>query len=107
MSWKTIPTSLINVCVDELAPIVARIVNLSLSTGTFPDQHKQAIIRPLLKKPNLEKEMKNYRPVSILAYRSKIIEEAAGRQMAQHLEKNSLNEMFQSAYKKDIVQELL
>ena len=44
--------------------------------------------------------MKNYRPVSNLSYLSKIIEEAAGRQMAQHLEKNSLNEMFQSAYKK-------
>ena len=48
----------------------------------------------------METELKNYRPVSNLSYMSKIIEEAAGRQIALHLERNSLQETLQSAYKK-------
>ena len=43
--------------------------------------------------------LKNYRPVSNLAYISKVIEEAASQQIAEHIEKNSLADPLQSAYK--------
>ena len=95
-----LPTTLVKQCHAELIPVITRIVNLSLETGTFPEQFKHAIIRPLLKKPGLDAEMKNYRPVSNLSYLSKVIEEAAGQQFAKHLEKNCLQEVCQSAYKK-------
>ena len=95
-----IPTSLLKQCSAELEPIITRIVNLSLETGSFPDIYKHAIIRPLLKKPGLDTDLKNYRPVSNLTYISKVIEEAAGQQFTKHLEKYHLQEVLQSAYRK-------
>ena len=65
----------------------------------MPSVFKQAIVRPLIKKPTLEPVLKNYRPVSNLAYVSKVIEEAASLQIAEHIEKNSLSDPLQSAYK--------
>ena len=53
-----------------------------------------------MKKQGLETDLKNYRPVSNLTYLSKIVEEAAGQQIASHLERNYLQEVCQSAYKK-------
>ena len=47
-------------CIPILLPVVTKIFNLSLTTGTFPDVFKRAIIRPQLKKPTLETELKNY-----------------------------------------------
>ena len=100
-SLDPIPTSLLKECVNELSPIIARIVNLSLETGTFPSLYKKAIVRPLIKKPSLERKLSNYRPVSNLSFVSKIIEEAVSRQTTNHLKINCLNERMQSAYKKN------
>jgi hypothetical protein len=56
-----IPTSLLKQCLPALIPTVTRIINLSLSTGTFPDQFKACSVIPLLKKYNLDKEdLSNY-----------------------------------------------
>ena len=44
-----IPTSLLKLCISVLAPTITTIVNLSLSTGTFPSSFKQSIVSPLLK----------------------------------------------------------
>jgi hypothetical protein len=71
-----IPTSLLKSCLDDLLPIVTRIVNLSITSGQFPEIYKTAIVKPLLKKDNLDKIPKNYRPVSNLTFVSKVIEEA-------------------------------
>ena len=65
----------------------------------MPTVLKQAIVRPLLKKPTLEPTLKNYRPVSNLAYISKVIEEAASQQIAKHIERNGLADPLPSAYK--------
>src|SRR6218665_2920293 len=45
-----IPTSLLKECADLLVPTITKIINLSLSTGTFPIQFKDSVVRPLLKK---------------------------------------------------------
>jgi hypothetical protein len=56
-------------CIDILAPAITSIVNLSLSSGMFPDKFKTAVVRPLLKKPSLDKnQLNNYRPVSNLSF---------------------------------------
>ena len=53
-------------------PVVARIVNLSLKSGPMPSKLKEAVLKPLLKKTNLDQtEFKNYRPVSNLSLLSK------------------------------------
>ena len=43
--------SLLKHCSSVLAPVITRIVNLSLATGEFSPQLKKPIITPLLKKP--------------------------------------------------------
>src|SRR6218665_1034541 len=52
-----IPTSLLKECADLLVPTITNIINLSLSTGTFPMQFKDLVVKALLKKPSLDKEL--------------------------------------------------
>ena len=47
------PTWIILECLDEFAPILTKIVNLSLSLGKVPTKLKHAVIKPLLKNPAL------------------------------------------------------
>jgi len=44
-----IPTSLLKQCLSALLPTLATVVNMSLSTGVFPDQFKACSVLPLLK----------------------------------------------------------
>ena len=67
---------------NELLPsIYTRIINLSLSTGRFPDSWKPAVVRPLLKKAGLEPIHKKYRPMSNLQYISKLVEAVVAKQL--------------------------
>ena len=62
---------------DILINPLTLIINMSLSEGYFADKFKTAIVTPLLKKPSLDKSVfKNYRPVSGLNFKSKLIEES-------------------------------
>ena len=80
--------------------MITAIANLSLTSGIFPDRCRQAIIRPLLKKPNLNpEELKNYRPVSNIHFLSKIIEKLVVVRIEEHLINNTLHDPFQSAYR--------
>ena len=65
-----IPTWLLKENLDGFLEIVTNLINLSLSNGTFVKQWKTAIVRPLLKKSNLELLPSNYRPVSNLPFLS-------------------------------------
>ena len=63
---------------DIFSPIITSIVNKSLQQGYFPADMKKALVSPLLKKPNLDNEVKkNYRPVSNLTFVLKLVEKAA------------------------------
>ena len=55
------PTSLLKDHLDEFIPILMDILNTSLQSGTFPDDLKNASVRPLLKKANLPLDDNNYR----------------------------------------------
>ena len=43
--------------------------------------------------------MQNYRPVSNLAFVSKVIERVVAKQLSDHMHENNLHEQFQSAYR--------
>lgn len=74
------------VCTEQLTPTVTEIINLSLSSGAFPEQLKHALVRPLLKKYSLDPEMlKNYPPVSNLSFISKLIEKPICSQINDYL----------------------
>ena len=99
-SIDPIPTFLLKSSIDVLVPIITKIVNLSLENSTVPLELKQALILPLLKKVCLDKEIyKNYRPISNLAFISKIIERVVAARIKDHMDTNMLHEILQSAYK--------
>jgi hypothetical protein len=96
-----IPTSLVKSCIDILIDPITQIVNMSLAKGIVPSSFKEAHVKPLLKKPSLDKNnMKNYRPVSNLTFISKILEKVVAARLNTHLNSNGLGNYFQSAYKK-------
>ena len=96
-----LPVSVFNQCKSVLLPTITNIINLSLSTGIFPDQFKNCSVHPLLKKSNLDKEnLSNYRPISHLSYLSKLTERLVKTRLTDYLSKNSLLNPFQSAYTK-------
>lgn len=99
-SLDPIPTWLLKQCIDELLPIITKIINLSLGNGKFPDVLKSALITPLIKKQNLDCEiLKNYRPVANLPFLGKTIERASASQIQDYLANNNLRGKMQSAYR--------
>ena len=96
-----IPTSLLYNVLPTLATVIADIVNAVLASGIFPVQLKSAIIMPLLKKFGSDPDvLKNYRPVSNLAFISKVIEKVVANRLIEHMSSNNLMDQFQSAYRK-------
>ena len=66
-SLDPMPTWLVKQHLPVLTPILTKIVNSSLSSGSFPSGLRKAIITPILKKASLDKNtLGNYRPVSNL-----------------------------------------
>ena len=61
-----IPTTLLKDAFPNILPLLREVVNKSLQTGTFLEDLKVALVRPLLKETNLDLAEKNYRPVSNL-----------------------------------------
>jgi len=95
-----IPIQILKPVVHVMASSLARLINLSFATGTFPDPLKLAIITPLLKKNNLDpKNLANFRPVLGFPFMSKLIEKAVLKRLSIHLESSHLLVPFQSAYR--------
>ena len=94
------PTWLLKRCSDVLTPIVTQMINLSLSEGHVPAQWKNAVVRPLLKKSDLDPVLKNFRPVSNLAFVGKAAEKAVIEQLINHCTTHQLLPVNQSSYRK-------
>ena len=94
-----IPTDLLRDILPSVLNIITDITNGSLQQGVFPDVFKESLVKPLLKKANLDLVDKNYRPVSNLQFISKLIERVAAEQLVDHVNRNNLMEVNQSAYR--------
>jgi hypothetical protein len=93
-------TFLLKDCVDLLAPFIAYVFNLSLSTGVFPKLWKVAVITPVLKKDKVNPgDVNSYRPISKLCILSKALEKLVASQLCSHLHKFALIPTLQSAYR--------
>ena len=83
-----------------LLPHITEIFNNSLRYGVVPAHFKEAVVKPLIKKPSLDHEvLKNFRPVSNLPFLSKILERIVAKRLTSHIVNHSLDEPLQSAYK--------
>ena len=97
------PTSFVSKLFGELLPVLSKIVNDSLLSGVFPEALKTALIRPTIKKADLDQDdLGNYRPVSNLPFIGKLIEKCAADQFVGHLEENGLLSKKQSAYRRNM-----
>jgi exonuclease III len=95
-----IPTWILKNCKQELLPVITKIVNLSLTSGSFPKSMKKALVKPLIKKSSLDPDdYKNYRPVSNLGFVSKVVERVVANQLKYYVNTNNLDEELQSAYR--------
>ncbi len=94
-----IPTWLLKKCLDILLPVLTKMVNTSLQTGIFPEEWKTALVIPLIKKLGLDVLFPNYRPVSNLAFVSKLTERAVVVQSTNHTAVNCPLPVCTSAYR--------
>ena len=93
------PTHVLKLSVDILAPFLSRLFCLSLEHGVIPLKMKAAHIMPTLKKADLDPaEAKSYRPISNLSVLSKLLERLVAKQLVTYLRDNSLLPDRQSAY---------
>ena len=92
------PSRLVSRC-DTLLPVITTIINKSLEAGHFPKSWKEALVCPLLKKPDLDVIFKNFTPVSNLAFLLKLTEKAVFHQIHEHMVDTNLYPNTQSAYR--------
>ena len=69
-----IPTSLLKQIIPSTINVIADIINISLRDRLFPESLKEALVKPLLKKANLDLLDRNFSLVSSLGYVSKLTE---------------------------------
>lgn len=85
------PPQILTLAIDIICPAILDLVNFSISSGTVPLAWKCAMVKALLKKPNLnEDDFANYRPISLLPWVSKILEKHINTIMVDFLESNDL-----------------
>ena len=84
-----LPLGLLKDASCRISAPLAYLINLSLQTGTFPTDWKQAKIVPIHKSGSYS-SFDNFRPMSILPVLSKIIENAVHRQVMAFLEGKKL-----------------
>jgi hypothetical protein len=73
-------------CHSKIITVLTHIINLSLSTGNFPDQLKITKVKPLYKK-GLDTDIGNYRPISLISVFSKIMEKVMYGRLLSFLKK--------------------
>ena len=96
-----VTTTLLKQCVNEMSPLVTKLINSSTANVVVPDVFKHAIVRPLMKKANIDKNiLKNYPPVSNLPFISKELERVISTQLREHIELHQLADPLHSAYRK-------
>ena len=94
-----LPSSILSVCIEELLPVISRMVNVSLQHGYFADNWKKSVVYPMLKNSDFQLINKNFRPVSNLQFTSKLTEKAVAVQLQEHMLVNGLFPELESAYR--------
>ena len=83
-----------------IAPVITRIINLSITTSTVPKRWKCARVTPLFK-GGISNEMNCYRPISILPLLSKVLERHVFDEFYSFLATFNLLSQQQSGFRKN------
>ena len=82
-----------------VSPSLLEIINISLSSGQFPDPLKLAKVTPIYKGGSKD-DPTNYRPISLLSVLSKIIEKHVTKHLFAYMNKYKLLHQSQSGFRK-------
>ena len=85
----SIPLKLLKVVADIIVVPLCRIINLSFSTGVFPEILKVAKVIPLHKGDSTD-ELNNFRPISLLSIFDKIMEKLMHKRLYMFLEEHKI-----------------
>ena len=86
-------------CCDLLAPAIATIIYNSSMNGGFLNSLKSAIVRPIIKKANMDPfDLKSWRPILNLSFISKLVEGVAVSRFNEHMRQYNLLPSRQSEY---------
>ncbi len=91
------PTWLVKKCVDQLAPLITKMINSSLESSTVPENRKVALI---VKKFGLDLVFMNFHPISNLPFVSKTAEKVVVSQILDHCSAHAPLAACQSSYRK-------
>ena len=92
---NSLPTKVMKECQKEISIPLSLIINLSFSTGIFPNRMKLANIFPIHKGDDKD-NCNNYRPIALLSNISKIIEKLVHARLYFYLERNNI--LYQHQY---------
>ena len=94
-----IPTNVLKEAAEELAPAITKLFQMSLDTGTIPDDWRQARVVPIFKKG--EKHLpQNYRPVSLTSIACKLLEHIIHSSVMSHFQSHSILHDAQHGFRK-------
>ena len=86
-AMRTWPTAVVSLLM--LSPILALIINASLSSAVVPQSMKHAIVTPILKICNADLNLlTNYRPISNISFVAKTTEHFVARRLQRFLDVN-------------------
>ena len=83
---------------SEVIYYLTFIINLSITTGIFPNEWKYARVSPIFKDED-KTDPNNYRPISVLPIVSKLIERVVFNQLYTYLNYNNLLTESQSGFR--------
>ena len=82
-----------------LSDKLTKIINLSLAQGIVPSSWKHAVVIPL-HKGGSDKEVNNFRPVSLLPIQGKLIEKIVHKRIVEWLDQNNILDSRQGGFRK-------
>lgn len=86
----SIPNKILNMLSTDISRILAKIFNLSITTGKFISQLKTAKVIPVYKNKGSNLEISNYRPIALLSNIDKIFEKLIHQRIVAYLDKHNL-----------------
>ena len=96
-----IPITVFKMAWSALAIPLVHIVNLVITTGEWPNEWKESLITPVLKKGKPRLEIGSYRPVALLCAVSKLVERVLYDQLIDHVESQGLLPPEQHGYRQN------
>ena len=94
-----ISNSVLKDSMNEISPILSKIINKCIQQGYFPHELKSGCITPIHKNGD-KTSIKNYRPVCSLSSLSKIIEKVVYNRMMKFIDKNQILSSKQFGFRK-------